>query len=52
MRKGLTNFAAEFTKGLTFDEIDGATYSFDVRHNTERNNWFVTTYYSKARYRH
>ena len=40
--KRLTNFAAEFTKGLTFDEIDGATYSFDVRHNTERNNWFVT----------
>jgi DNA gyrase subunit B len=37
----LTNFADEFTKGLTFDEIDGATYSFDIRHNTERNNWFV-----------
>jgi len=37
----LTNFADAFTKGLTFDEIDGATYSFDIRHNTERNNWFV-----------
>jgi DNA gyrase subunit B len=38
----LTTFADEFTKGLTFDEIDGATYSFEVRHNSERNNWFVT----------
>jgi len=37
----LTNFADEFTKGLAFDEIDGATYSFEVRHNSERNNWFV-----------
>jgi DNA gyrase subunit B len=38
----LTNFADEFTKGLTSDEIDGATYSFEIRHNAERNNWFVT----------
>jgi DNA gyrase subunit B len=38
----LTTFADEFTKGLTFDEIDGATYSFEVRHNSERSNWFVT----------
>jgi len=37
----LTTFAEEFTKALTFDEIDGATYSFEVRHNSERNNWFV-----------
>ncbi|MBU3003468.1 DNA topoisomerase (ATP-hydrolyzing) subunit B [Paraglaciecola arctica] len=37
----LTHFAEEFTKGLTDDEIDGATYSFEVRHNSERNNWFV-----------
>jgi len=37
----LTNFAEEFTNGLAFDEIDGATYSFEVRHNSERNNWFV-----------
>lgn len=37
----LTNFAEEFTKALAFDEIDGATYSFEVRHNSERNNWFV-----------
>jgi len=37
----LTNFGQKFTEGLTFDEIDGATYSFEVRHNTERNNWFV-----------
>jgi DNA gyrase subunit B len=39
--KILTNFAEQFIIGLTFDEIDGATYSFEVRHNTERNNWFV-----------
>ncbi|PKG97907.1 DNA topoisomerase (ATP-hydrolyzing) subunit B [Paraglaciecola sp. MB-3u-78] len=38
----LTNFADDFTKGLTLDEIDGATYSFEIRHNSERNNWFVT----------
>ena len=38
----LTDFAEEFTKELTLDEVDGATYSFDVRHNSERNNWFVT----------
>ncbi|MFB1036865.1 MAG: hypothetical protein QMC38_16140, partial [Sinobacterium sp.] len=37
----LTNFANEFTEGLTLDEIDGATYSFEIRHNAERNNWFV-----------
>lgn len=37
----LTNFAEEFTKGLTLDEIDGATYSYEIRHNSERNNWFV-----------
>ncbi|GAC17053.1 DNA topoisomerase (ATP-hydrolyzing) subunit B [Paraglaciecola arctica] len=37
----LATFADEFTKGLAFDEADGATYSFDVRHNSERNNWFV-----------
>jgi DNA gyrase subunit B len=39
--KILTNFAEQFIIGLTFDEIDGATYSFEVRHNPERNNWFV-----------
>tara|TARA_R110002153_G_scaffold246356_4_gene402169 strand:- start:7131 stop:9551 length:2421 start_codon:yes stop_codon:yes gene_type:complete len=37
----LATFAEEFTKGLAFDEADGATYSFDIRHNSERNNWFV-----------
>jgi DNA gyrase subunit B len=37
----LTSFAEEFTNGLAFDEIDGATYSFEIRHNSERNNWFV-----------
>jgi DNA gyrase subunit B len=38
----LTNFADEFTKGLTLDETDGATYSFEIRHDSERNNWFIT----------
>jgi DNA gyrase subunit B len=37
----LITFAEEFVKGLSFDEIDGATYSYAVRHNAERNNWFV-----------
>ena len=37
----LATFAEEFTSGLTSDEIDGATYSFEVRHNSERNNWYV-----------
>ena len=37
----LTTFAEDFTKGLALDEIDGATYSYEIRHNTERNNWFV-----------
>jgi DNA gyrase subunit B len=38
----LTDFAEEFTKELTLDEVDGATYSFEIRQNLERNNWFVT----------
>lgn len=37
----LATFAEEFTSGLTSDEIDGATYSFKIRHNSERNNWYV-----------
>ncbi|WP_158965323.1 DNA topoisomerase (ATP-hydrolyzing) subunit B [Paraglaciecola sp. L3A3] len=37
----LKAFAQDFTDGLTGDEIDGATYSFEVRHNSERNNWYV-----------
>ena len=37
----LKSFAEAFTKELTSDEIDGATYSFEIRHNAERNNWFV-----------
>jgi DNA gyrase subunit B len=39
--KKLTSFADAFTKELTVDEIDGATYTFEVRHNSERNNWYV-----------
>jgi DNA gyrase subunit B len=38
----LATFAQEFTEALTSDEIDGATYSFEIRHNSERNNWYVT----------
>jgi DNA gyrase subunit B len=38
----LTDFSEAFTKELTLDEVDGATYSFEIRHNSERNNWFVT----------
>jgi len=37
----LKSFAEAFTKELTSDEIDGATYTFEIRHNAERNNWFV-----------
>jgi DNA gyrase subunit B len=37
----LNDFAEEFTKELTLDEVDGATYTFEIRHNSERNNWFV-----------
>jgi DNA gyrase subunit B len=39
--KTLIVFGEAFTAGLTLDEIDGATYSFDVRHNAERNNWYL-----------
>ncbi|MFT6031289.1 MAG: DNA gyrase subunit B [Oleiphilaceae bacterium] len=38
----LNSFAQEFTDALTLDEVDGAAYSFEIRHNTERNNWYVT----------
>lgn len=38
----LTTFAQEFVSSLTEDEIDGATYSFDIRHNEERNNYYIT----------
>ncbi|MGS2720954.1 DNA topoisomerase (ATP-hydrolyzing) subunit B [Paraglaciecola aestuariivivens] len=38
----LESFAQEFTQGLTADEISGATYSYEIRHNSERNNWYVT----------
>ena len=38
----LTEFATNFTNSLTTDEIDGATYSFEIRHNEERNNYYIT----------
>lgn len=38
----LTTFAEEFVSSLTSDEIDGATYSFEIRHNSERNNYYLT----------
>jgi DNA gyrase subunit B len=38
----LTEFATNFTNSLTADEIDGATYSFEIRHNEERNNYYIT----------
>jgi DNA gyrase subunit B len=37
----LESFAKGFVSNLSEDEIDGATYSFEVRKNNERNNWFV-----------
>jgi DNA gyrase subunit B len=38
----LTEFATKFTNSLSADEIDGATYSFEIRHNEERNNYYIT----------
>ncbi|MFT6897241.1 MAG: DNA gyrase subunit B [Paraglaciecola sp.] len=35
----LTALASNFTDALTHDEIDGATYTYDIRQHTERNNW-------------
>lgn len=37
----LESFAKTFTQGLSDDEIDGATYSFEIRKNAERNNWYI-----------
>jgi DNA gyrase subunit B len=37
----LESFAKTFTQGLSEDEIDGATYSFEIRKNAERNNWYI-----------
>ena len=37
----LTSFAKEFVSGLSLDEIDGATYSFQILKNIERANWYL-----------
>lgn len=37
----LESLAKTFVDVLTRDEIDGATYSYEVRQNIERNNWYV-----------
>jgi DNA gyrase subunit B len=37
----LESFAGDFVEGLTSDEIDGASYSYEVRKNIERNNWYL-----------
>jgi DNA gyrase subunit B len=39
--EALTKFATTFIDSLTLDEIDGSTYSFVIRHNTERNNNYI-----------
>lgn len=40
-KEKLTALASNFTDALTHDEIDGATYSYEIRHNIERNNWVM-----------
>lgn len=35
----LTSFGQNFVNALSEDEIDGATYSFAIKHNIERNNY-------------
>jgi DNA gyrase subunit B len=37
----LNTFAQTFTDELSADEIDGATYSFSIKQNIERNNLYV-----------
>ncbi|WP_340680215.1 DNA topoisomerase (ATP-hydrolyzing) subunit B [Paraglaciecola sp.] len=37
----LSDFAQIFTDELSADEIDGATYSFSIKQNIERNNYYV-----------
>jgi DNA gyrase subunit B len=37
----MTSFAESFVGGLSSDEIEGATYSFEILKNIERNNWYV-----------
>lgn len=40
-KEKLAALASNFTDALTHDEIDGATYSYEIRHNIERNNWVM-----------
>jgi DNA gyrase subunit B len=37
----LQSLAGNFIDALTQDEVDGATYSYDIRQNVERNNWTI-----------
>ncbi|KXI30023.1 DNA topoisomerase (ATP-hydrolyzing) subunit B [Paraglaciecola hydrolytica] len=37
----LSAFGQAFTDELTADEIDGATYSFSIKPNIERNNYYI-----------
>jgi DNA gyrase subunit B len=37
----LSAFAQDFIEGLTSDEIDGATYSYAIKHNIERKNFYI-----------
>ena len=37
----LQTFAETFTNGLTSDETEGATYSYLIKQNTERKNFYI-----------
>jgi DNA gyrase subunit B len=37
----LTQFATTYVDSLSQDEIDGSTYSYVIRHNSERNNYYI-----------
>jgi DNA gyrase subunit B len=37
----LQSLAGRFIDALTEDEVDGATYTYEVRQNIERNNWTI-----------
>ncbi|NCP65599.1 MAG: DNA topoisomerase (ATP-hydrolyzing) subunit B [Paraglaciecola sp.] len=39
--ENLTQFATTYVDSLTQDEIDGSTYSYVIRHNSERNNYYI-----------
>ena len=33
--------ANSYSESLTRNEVDGATYRYDIRENSERNNWYI-----------